>query len=498
MKRSKDPTFILELKLYPEMWQCHVIDKRMDIGRMMYNWLHGKVEKRYKAMTELKEYRHAKWQYRQKDTATRKKGEDTLNELRKKYGINENTFQKDLKVQQHYFKMHISSNVGQKIATRLWKAYDDLIFGSGKSVHWQKFGSFNSLEGKDNKNGISFHGNKLTWNGLEIPVQINLKNAYELMTLEHKVAYCRVVRRVIRSKNRYFLQLVLKGIAPPKYDAQTGDFKHVLGKGDVGFDIGTQTLSVSSATDVKLLELADGLQGMEDKKRRLLRKMDRSRRATNPDNYNPDGTIRKQGNRKVEWVRSNRYMDTLLRLKEVSRKQAAVRKLMHERLANSLLHLGDSFKVENMNFSALMKRAKETKQNNKGKFLSKKRYGKSIANKAPAMFLRILDRKLRNRGTQLFKINTQMAKASQFDHISRLCVKQSLSKRWKTVGGRPVQRDMYSSFLVMNTDAKLEKPNVAKCNATYDNFLRLHDIEVARLATLEKTTGKRNLSSMGV
>ena len=34
--------------------------------------------------------------------------------------------------------------------------------------------------------------------------------------------------------------------------------------------------------------------------------MDRSRRATNPDNYNEDGTVKKQGNKKAKWNKSNR------------------------------------------------------------------------------------------------------------------------------------------------------------------------------------------------
>lgn len=69
--------------------------------------------------------------------------------------------------------------------------------------------------------------------------------------------------------------------------------KHYIGEGDVGIDIGISTVAYSSATDVKILELADKVKDIENQKRRLLRKMDRSRRATNSDNYNEDGTIKK-------------------------------------------------------------------------------------------------------------------------------------------------------------------------------------------------------------
>ena len=39
-------------------------------------------------------------------------------------------------------------------------------------------------------------------------------------------------------------------------------------------------------SDVKILELADRVQNIENQKQKLLRKMDRSRRATNSNNYN--------------------------------------------------------------------------------------------------------------------------------------------------------------------------------------------------------------------
>ena len=51
---------------------------------------------------------------------------------------------------------------------------------------------------------------------------------------------------------------------------------------------------------------------LEKEKRILMRKMDRSRRVTNPNKYNPDGTI-KQGN-KEKWIRSKRFWELLFEL----------------------------------------------------------------------------------------------------------------------------------------------------------------------------------------
>lgn len=59
--------------------------------------------------------------------------------------------------------------------------------------------------------------------------------------------------------------------------------------------------------------------------------MDRSRRVTNRNNYNEDRTIKKQGNKKVAWIKSNHYMKYQNELKEFYRKQADIRKLAARR-----------------------------------------------------------------------------------------------------------------------------------------------------------------------
>ncbi|MCD5413580.1 MAG: transposase [Clostridiales bacterium] len=135
-----------------------------------------------------------------------------------------------------------------------------------------------------------------------------------------------------------------------------GEIKRYTNKGDVGLDIGTQTIEISSIGDVKIYELADRVQNIESEKLKLLRKLDRSRRKNNPGNYNEDGTIQKQGNKKVIWINSNRYVRTKNKLKELYRKQADVRKYQHECLANEIINQGDKIYVETMNYKGLQKK----------------------------------------------------------------------------------------------------------------------------------------------
>lgn len=72
----------------------------------------------------------------------------------------------------------------------------------------------------------------------------------------------------MKGKYKCYVQLVFKG-NPPVKTKKNGEPKHPEGYGDVGLDIGTQTIAISSRTDVKIHELADRIQPMENEKRRL-------------------------------------------------------------------------------------------------------------------------------------------------------------------------------------------------------------------------------------
>lgn len=483
--------FVVEFPLKTEKYQEDILNKRFEIGRQIYNSLVNVTQKRYKEMIKTKKYRNL-ISLLTGNKKTDKEFWKQINDIRKQYGMSEYSFHEDVKMMQKHFKDNIDSFTSQKIATTLWKSYEKLFFGNGKRVYFKRYGELNSLEGKSNKTGIRLINNILIWNGLKIPVSIDYNNYYEYQAMQCEICYNRIVRKYVRNKYKFYVQIVFKGISPVKVDTKTGEIKHCIGDGDVGLDIGTRTVAISSQTDVKILELADRVQNIENQKRKLLRKMDRSICATNPNNYNEDGTIKKQGNKKVIWNKSNHYIKYQNELKEVYRKQADIRKYQHECLANYIVSLGNKVYVEKMNFAGLQKRAKNTEKNDKGKFKRKKRFGKSLANKAPSMLLNIINRKLNYFGKKLIEIDTFEAKASQFNHFDGTYTKKSLSQRWNDFNGIKIQRDLYSAFLIMNIADDLKNFDISKCNERFENFYRLHNLEVHRL------TGKNNLSSIAI
>lgn len=419
------------------------------------------------------------------------------NKLHEKYGLTEYHIHQFVATMSAHFNKHIDSLTAQKIASQAWQSMEKYLYGNGKTLHYKKVGQMNTLSGKWNKSGIRYKDGIMIWNGLTIPVIIKKNDTYAQTALTNQIKLNRIKRKTIRGKIRYFVQITLKGIPPDKIDKETGLNKNQPEQGKVGLDIGTQTIAIVSEHEVKLQELAPNVQILQKEKTKLSRKLDRQRRANNPDKYNEDGTI-KQGN-KEKWKLSKAYLKTLFQYQDICRKQADIRKQDHYKLANKIIALGNDIKVETMNYKALAARSKETKRNEKtGKFNRKKRFGKSIANKAPSHFLSILNNKLIFKGLELKHITTAKVKASQYDHVTDTYQKKDLKERWTTllIDNEPIkiQRDLYSAYLIKNVENNLEKIDRNQCKIGFNDFKRMHDKEINRL----KSGNIKLLSSMGL
>ncbi len=68
----------------------------------------------------------------------------------------------------------------------------------------------------------------------------------------------------------------------------------------IGLDLGPSTLAiVPREGEARLVPLCEELKPDARKKRRLERKLDRERRANNPENYDEKGRIKKHGKRRL-------------------------------------------------------------------------------------------------------------------------------------------------------------------------------------------------------
>ena len=480
--------FIVEFPLKTEIWQEHILDKRFEIARHLYNSLANIMLKRYNEMIRTKKYRQLMTDYKSDDLEKKEAAKIAMNNWRKELNLSEFGFMKEIKDMRNIFKKNIDANAGQNIASNVWKAFEKLIFGNGHKIHFKKVGEVNSIQGSTNKSGIRFFPEKrlMTWNKLSIPVLINDRKEYELEAITNRVVYSTIVRKTIKNRSRYFIQVTFEGIPPRKRDKETGLFKHSLGKGAIGIWITPSTLYAVGENRILVRKLAEEVQSIENDIRALMRKMDRSRRMMNPDNYNEDGTIKVKKGQKLVWNNSNNYLKMQQELKNLYRKQAVTRKIEHHKLVYELLEMGDTFYFEKTDYAALSRRKKKTEINEKtGQNKSKKRFGKAIANRAPSMFVDILKRKLASYENKLNVIRLKNGKdyqhVDEFDHLTGL-YNVKLEKQFKQIGEDSIQRFLYNAFLLQNTDAdKLNKIDIEKCIERFDNFKQMHDAYLKNL-----------------
>ncbi len=498
MGKCSTYTSCLTLPLQVEPWQADVLNKRMEIYRNIYNSFIGFKLKELEQLKRTRVYRDIIAEidsYRPVDADGKKKGWEKgkkkpervvelykeLNALYKEWHFTEFGFIGDVaRFREHYKDNTDSTTVSATVAKPAWVAFEDLLFGSGRKVSFKKKDDVNTISNCANTSGLVYRDGYVVWKKhykdyLKIKVKFDKDNAYEEEMLSHRVKYCRIVRKWIKNKYQFYVQIVLECQPAIKVDSETGEIKHPLGKGRVGLFIGPKMLIYSCATGVGSIELADKIEDIEAEKRRLLRHIDRSRRATNPDNFNEDGTIRRGV--KLHWVKSKEYERAAGELRELYRKQADIRKMQHNILANQLLALGDEFYIIKTDYKKLQQRAsypEDAEKTPTGKYKSKKRFGKSIGDHAPAMFISILNNKLKQYGQQgAFMVNLEHEKGKQYSHIADDYVDVNPNSKYIILEEQKVRKDFYSAFLVMNADKTLKGVDKALCDNTYDKFLEL-------------------------
>lgn len=469
--------YVYTLKLKPTTQQRHELNKRFrqatDIYRATLHEILKRVRKQKKDPLYKKAYKLPKGKERNEIL----KQLDEKYDLRGKFSFMK--FSNDYRNSRKY-SLYLPSSVGQKLGARAWEAYYKVKFGKAKRVEFPKM--LDSIEGKENA-GISFRNNviEIGKKTHRMKVAIQFKNdEYEYWALRDTLKYVRLVHREQYGKVNYYAQLILDGTPP------NAKYRNSM-IGAVGIDIGTSTVAVSSDVQVRLDELAPNVQMHEREIRRLERKLDRQRRANNPDNFNENGTIK--AGRKV-WHESKKYKRTKAKLADIKRKQAETRKISHQTQTNYVLSLGDTFVVEQMNFAGLAARAKETKVSEKtGKIARKKRFGKSIGHRAPAMWVSMLKYKAEYAGKNFVDANTWTIKASQLDHSTGEYNKVSLSTRTKEIDGNLVQRDLYSAFLLSCVTPDGETVDIGEANRKFDRFVKHHDVAVQNIESKLKSTG---------
>jgi len=316
MKRAKTPSFLIELPLRLDWSQERHLRAHLEAARCLYNALLSEANKRLRCMRNDPAWAQA----RAIPHANKQERAQAFSALRKKYHFSEYELHEYAKLARvSWIVDHIESTMAQTLATRAYQAVNRVCVGKAKRVRFRSKGrGIDSVEGKRNDVGMRFvfdpnagDGGFLIWNKEIIPAIIDWRDPVVQHGMRHPIKYVRLVRRKASSpqaqgadkdSNRYYVQLVLEGHAFVKPKHEEG------GKDTIGLDIGPSTLAiVPRRAKADLVTFCQELSPNASKKRRLQRKMDRQRRANNPDNYDEKGRVKK-GRR--TWKESKRYQAT--------------------------------------------------------------------------------------------------------------------------------------------------------------------------------------------
>ncbi len=322
---------------------------------------------------------------------------------------------------QRAFWAHLDGYVAQKLGSRAFAAANAWLLRQRGRPRCKGCRQLDTVEGKAHHAGIRWRDDHVEWFGPNLPALIDTDDPVIPYALGCRVKYVRLVRRKLGGRDRFWAQLACEGIPYRKPKRKTGD-------GEVGVDIGPSTVAVVGEGTALLIPFCDEVVRSHRTIRRLQRKLDRQRRANNPEYDLPGGRV-KPGPK--TWVESTRQCRIQDQLAERLRRESAHRKTRHGRLANRVLALGRVIKTEQLSCRALQRQ-----------------YGRSVSARVPGMFLSILRRKAESAGGRVIEFPTRTTTLSQVCHGCGAIKKKPRSQRIHACEcGVEMQRDLYSAFL---------------------------------------------------
>ena len=502
-ERYSGPVNTITLLIQVDNNEKQRIEKAFSALSRVHNDLVARIKIIMFALSGDKEYTVLQSQYAElkKKSETNPSVESKLNSVKrklksiqKKYGLYKYNIEKMVSQTGKRYSKILSSQQIQKEADRVWTGVEKVLYGNGKEIHFKRRYDFDTISGKSNNNGAKFDKNTCTfdWMGHKYKCRYPGNSSREKIQnyvnacLSYDISYCEIKRQMFSTGWRYYLIVYYRGSSPI--------VKEHASDGISGIDMGTSTVAAYCAKKAFLEILAPDVTRYDEEINRLTQKMEMSRRISNPGKFKPDGTYIKNS-KKIRWKFSKNYWKYRNRRKALFRKRSQYITHSHNHLANLLLRHAIHFIVEKMSFQGLAKRSKETRKSSKPKLITdkhgfarmvcsyarKKRFGHSILIRAPSRFLTTLERKACRYGGDLSRVNTTKFRASQYDHTTDTYTPVKLTKRDKKIGDITVQRDLYSAFLLSNSDSGLEKADRERCSAGFAKFVKLQSQLIARM-----------------
>jgi putative transposase len=277
---ERTPSFVCELPLRVAPAEARILNARLEAARQLYNACLGEALIRARLLLDSRAYRKAQ---------LLPKGEErtaSFRDARRSVGFTDAALQRyAVRLRQRAFRDALDVHTAQKLASRAFAAVNAWLLGVRGRPRFKGCRQLDTVEGKSNHAGIRWREDHVEWLGVSLPAVIDPLDPVIAHTLGCRVKYVRLVRRKMRGRDRFYAQLVCEGTPYRKP-------RHRIGEGEVGLDIGPSTLAVVGEEGAWLAPFCEEVVRKHRTIRRLQRKLDRQRRANNPQNFLPDGRVK--------------------------------------------------------------------------------------------------------------------------------------------------------------------------------------------------------------
>ncbi|MEO1377250.1 MAG: RNA-guided endonuclease TnpB family protein [Cyanobacteria bacterium J06635_10] len=368
---------------------------RFQAARQLYNACLNEALVRIDLVRNSLAYKQAK----KLKGGSKKEQQDLFNKAREQYRFSDyalKTFATQTANRSKWITSKLGAHEKQTIGTRAFKAVDKILFGQAKKVRFKVTNRFKSVEGQSNATGIRFVNNQVFWKKLILNPIIDWNNPVITHGLNSPVKYCRILWRNLNGKKRWFVQLVNEGLPYQKP-------QNYVKKGIVGLDVNISNVAFVADNKAGLLPFAEKVPTFEREIKALQRKMQRSQRMHNPDNFEPDfdkkvgnKIVRKKGKvkkglefrrekmgqasnktssfehptnqltkpapffkeyvRKKQWIKTRNYRRIQAKCASLERRKSSYAKSQNRRLVNEILRHGNQIKTEKVSIKGWQKR----------------------------------------------------------------------------------------------------------------------------------------------
>ena len=537
--------------------------------RLAGNELTNKMRKNLNRLTRTKQYRNLLELYGKADNPADKKNyAQQLKQMQENENVTWDFCRKTMQTLQVNYK--IDSVLALTKAEAVWKGVETCLYRNGKTIHFTEEGVYPALiakqinrciilTAKDGslqfKYGSMVFGAKIndTFEQEEADAVIHYltnKSQMDKAAIDcykdngscistYRPCYVSLVPQIIRGKRRIYIHICIEGTPKVKRN-KNGQPRHALGQGVVGEDLGPRSIAVTHKDGVFLENIrcvGKKPEAVQEEIANLQSAIARSLIATNPQNFNDDGSM-KSGN--LIWKVSNNCKKKISQFKDCCRRKSINIHLGINQLVNYIRSLGDTLIIEENNASALAKRGRSIVKSNAnsntscavalntngaqsnaqqqssaiksnsngsnqaqsvitiqsfdkqdfnysltGEYRVKlmKRFGRSIYKYCMGYVWAHAQQKFLNTGGQ-FIIVPRNYRASQYDHTADTYTKRKLSDRMITLSdGTVVQRDCYSSFLLYCYSFDSKAIDKDKCKSEFARFLKNEQDLIAYIKT---------------